>query len=251
MADRQGAVTRHSFTFTLCNRGRPFGAWAQGRRGARSPARVRGRRGWLAPFTDSRGTRGSFLYRQSRGAPSVRRAHPLAWHKLIVVRKLCEARSVPPQQEGAPRPASSFDLPIVLPDPTPPAALAGLPEINAHQCAPHSLHLLLRSYDCHLHCQRCPCSSAGCVVTAARLLTRTSWDHPAASREKQMGGRYCLVPSVRPSRLPQPHGPRSHGPLRCRETPRFVPAPPVAPACARGGAACGVARLEQCDRRRA
>jgi hypothetical protein len=103
---------------------------------------------------------------------------------------------------------------------------------------------------CHLHCQRCPCSSAGCVVSAARLLTRTSWDHPAASREKQMGGRYCLVPSVRPSRLPQPHGPRSHGPLRCRETPRFVPAPPVA-ACARGGAACGVARLEQCDRRRA
>ena len=183
--------------------------------------------------------------------------HPLyvertRWHgtKLIVLRKLCEARSVPPQQEGAPRPASSFDLPIVLPDPTPPAALAGLPEINAHQCAPHSLHLLLRSYDCHLHCQRCPCSSAGCVVTAARLLTRTSWDHPAASREKQMGGRYRLAPRVRPSRLPRPQGTGSCGPLRCRDPPRFVPAPPVAPACARG-TICAAARLERCDRRRA
>ena len=37
--ERQGTVTIHSFTFTLCNRGRPFGAWAQGRRGAGSPAR--------------------------------------------------------------------------------------------------------------------------------------------------------------------------------------------------------------------
>ena len=84
--ERQGTVTIHSFTFTLCNRGRPFGAWAQGRRGARSPARVRGRRGWLAPFTDSRGTLGSLLYRQSRGAPSVRRVHAVTWHNVALAK---------------------------------------------------------------------------------------------------------------------------------------------------------------------
>jgi hypothetical protein len=71
---------------------------------------------------------GSLPYARSQGAPSLRRAHLASWHTLIILRKLCEVRSVPHQQEGAPRPAPSFDLPNVPPDPIPPAALAGLPQ---------------------------------------------------------------------------------------------------------------------------
>ena len=57
---------------------------------------------------------------------------------------LHEVRVVPTEWEGGKIQAPSEILPIVLPDPIPPAALAGLPETNAHQCAPHSLRLLLR-----------------------------------------------------------------------------------------------------------
>jgi hypothetical protein len=113
--------------------------------------------------------------------------------------------------------------------------LAGPPEVDAHQGAAHSACLLFGSYGCHTRFQSRRCSSAGCVLSAARYTTRTSWNQTVASREKHMGGRYGLSPRVRPSRLPRPQGTGSCGPLRCREPPRFVPAPPVAPACATGG----------------
>ena len=193
---------------------------------------------------------GSLPYGRSQGAPSLRRAHLASWHTLIILWKLCEVRSVPRQQEGAPRPAPSFDLPNVPPDPIPPAALAGPPEVDAHQGAAHSACLLFGSYGCHPRFQSRQCSSAGCAFSAAHFSTRTSWNQPVTSREKYMCGRYRLAPRVRPSRLPRPKGTGSCGPLRCREPPRFVPAPPVAPACARG-TICAAARLERCDRRRA
>jgi len=126
-----------------------------------------------------------------------------------------------------------FDLALVAPDPLRPAMLAGPPEVDAHQGAAHSACVLFGSYGCHPRFQSRRCSSAGCVLSAAHFSTRTSWIQPVASREKYMCGRYRLAPRVRPSRLPRPQGTGSCGPLRCREPPRFVPAPPVAPACAR------------------
>jgi hypothetical protein len=57
------------------------------------------------------------------------------------------------------------------------------------------------------------------------LKCRTCWNRPAASREKHVGRIYGLASRVRPSRLPRPQGTGSYGPLRCREPPRFVPAP--------------------------
>ena len=130
--------------------------------------------------------------------------------------------------DGVRRPASHMStgkmneyarvLILVCPDPMQPAMLADVPEADAHQGAAHSPCVLFGSYGCHPHFQSRRCSSAGCVLSAARFSTRTSWTHPAASHEKQMGGRYGLASRVRPSRLPQPTGP----PIAARE--RTVPA---------------------------
>jgi hypothetical protein len=142
--ERQGTVTIHSFTFTLCNRRRPFGPSAQGRRGAGSPARVRGRGGQLERSTGSATTLGSLSYCRGIFPPSTCRArtmHPCPERKSPM---LHEVRAVPTEWEGAKIQAPFEILLNVVADPIPPAALAGLPETNAHQCAPHSLRLLLR-----------------------------------------------------------------------------------------------------------
>ena len=58
------------------------------------------------------------------------------------------------------------------------------------QGAPHSPRLLFGSCGCHTRFQSRRCSSAGCVLSAARFSAHSSWTHSVASREKQMGGRY-------------------------------------------------------------
>ena len=61
-----------------------------------------------------------------------------------------------------------FDLALVAPDPLRPAMLAGPPEVDAHQGAAHSACVLFGSYGCHPRFQSRRCSSAGCVLSAAR-----------------------------------------------------------------------------------
>ena len=128
----------------------------------------------------------------------------------------------------------------VPPDPLQLTTLAGPPEVDAHQGAPHSLRLLSGCDGCHLHFQRRLCSSAGYAASSAAFSTRTIWNHRAVPREKHVGSEYGLASRVRLSRLP----------LRCCNPSGLAAVPPLMPACARG-AICGVARLERCDRRRA
>jgi hypothetical protein len=63
-----------------------LGRRPQGRRGAGSPARVRGRRGQPERSTGSASTLGSFLYRRGIFAPSTCRVHAVTWHNVALAK---------------------------------------------------------------------------------------------------------------------------------------------------------------------